>query len=737
MTKITFTSLFILLMFVAHAQGKKQSADRLKDDAEFFTLEGEHEKAYQTYKELINLDPKNYFYKFQCGLSALNLPFRKAETIDIFEDIIKTPVKDKLDLTSYLGKQYESIPVYYLGRAYHSNYKFEESIKYFNDFLATRPADLKIKDEVQHYLHFSESAKEIVEKPTRVSIRNLGAPLNSSSHEYVPLITADESMMIFTYRGPKCIGGLMNLEGKPNKNGIYFEDIYFSKRINDTLWGEPQSIGSEINSKQHDACIAISADGQDLYTYRSDLKDGGDIFVCHLKGDKWSAPERLNSNINTSLWEGSCSVTADGKYFYFASERAGGVGGRDIYVSEKMKSGIWGPAKNLRAINTKYDDDAPFIHADGKTLFFSSEGHNSIGGYDIFYSSLDSGKWSSPVNMGYPLNTTDDDRYYVISAKGDKGYFSSNRNSKGGDGSQDIYSVKPGWYAGKQNPLIMIVGSIYGNDTLMEACIEVLNKNSGEVIGPFCSNATTGKYIVTLPSHESYTFKVTAPEYPEYKEDMDADQLSTFLEVNKDFHLAKANFIELHTDTLKKLNDFVPHTSAADTSAKVVSNNITANNNTSTVNNTVSVNPCDEFKTLDFSSLKGKSLNDPKVYAVLLEIGNKICASSMEFKVQVGAYKKPLNFNSKHLNKFGKIESNLSADGLTRFTQGKCTNVNEAEQLRKKIIAAGQKDAWIVGFIDGKRFTLEELILVDFYNKNVAEYNENIDLLNDLLVTNP
>lgn len=724
--KILITICLILLTLISNSQIKNE--EKLKADAEYFILEGEHEKAYQIYNDLLKIDSASNVIKFQQGLSALHLPFRKSGTITTFESIINKDPKEKVDLINYLGKKYETVPIYYYGRALHTNYKFEEAIAQFNTFLASKPFDVTLKKEAQEYLAHSKYGIEIVAKPTTVKIVNIGKPINTSDHEYVPLITADESMMLFTYRGPKSIGGLMNLNGKPNKNGIYFEDIYYSKKINATEWGEPQSIGSQLNTKQHDACIAISPDGQDLYTYKSNEKDGGDIFVCHLRGEEWSTPERLNANINSTFWEGSCSVSSDGKFLYFASDRPGGVGGRDIYVSEKQKNGSWGIANNLRAINTHYDDDAPFIHADGNTLFFSSQGHNSIGGFDIFYTNYIDGSWTTPVNMGYPLNTTDDDRYYVINAKGDKGYFSSNRNSVGGDGSLDIYSVEPGWYPGKQHPLVMIIGSIYGNDTLMEANIEVVKKSNNEVLGPYCSNSTTGKYLIALPTNESYVVKIKAPGYDEYSEDMDADNLSDFLEIHKSFHLSKKNYKDPHEDTLKKLNDFIPKKINVDTVAKVTS--IPADTTLKIVSGN---DPCSEFKTLDFAALKGKSLNDVKVYEALLQIGNKICANSMVFKIQIGAYRKPQNFKWKHLFSYGKPESTVGADGITRFTQGKCSNVNEAEELRKKIIASGQKDAWIVGFIDGKRYTLEELIMVDFYNKNTALYNENINLLNQLI----
>ncbi len=160
------------------------------------------------------------------------------------------------------------------------------------------------------------------------------------------------------------------------------------------MWGEPSSIGENINTNHNDASIALSPDGQELYIFYSDEKNGGDIYVCHLEGEAWSKPEPLNGNINTKYWEGSCSITADGKHLYFASERPGGYGKKDLYVSTKQGDGSWRVAENLEpTINTKYNDDDTFIHHDGITLFFSSQGHKSIGGFDIMYSIKKDGRW--------------------------------------------------------------------------------------------------------------------------------------------------------------------------------------------------------------------------------------------------------------------------------------------------------------------------------------------------------
>lgn len=706
---------FLCLSVFTYAQ--KENVTRLAEDAEEYMDDEDWDKAYLAYDKLVRLDPKTPYFKFQKGKAALRLPSKKEETIQLFEEVRKESPEDLIVL-------------YFLGRAYHSNYRFDEAIKYFDEFLATDPKEGYFKEEAIHYKDNSIFGKNLTKTMVEADIRNLGAPVNTDENEYVPVISTDESMLIYTYRGTKSTGGLQNPKFKPDPDGIYYEDILISRRSSDSTWGEPEGISEYINTNHNDASIALSPDGQELYTFYSDKKNGGDIYVCHLLGDTWSKPEALGPNINTPAWEGSCSITADGKSLYFASERPGGFGKKDLYVSRRQEDGSWGPAENLGpTINTKYNDDDPFIHPDGITLFFSSQGHKSIGGFDIMYSIKKDGRWIEPINMGFPLNTTDDDRYYVITAKGDRGYFSSNRKSTGGSGNQDIYTVTPG-IIGEKPILAMVVGIVYGNDVPMEAKLEVVKKSTGEVIGPFNSNAKSGKYLVALSPGENYTFRVKADTYPDYEEDLDIAKLSKFVEIHKDFHLAKDGYIDPHVDTTKKLNDMLGNLLDTITSASTYFP-IDTESVTTPVN---TVDPCAAFKSLDFSALKNKSLNNPEVYKMLLAIGNKISCSNIQFKVQIAAYRHPENYKWDHLKEYGTPEQVNYPDGITRFTQGNFKSLDDAEFQRQQAINKGQKDAWIVGFVNGKRYTLEELILVDFFNKDMTTFNENLQLLRDYLV---
>jgi tetratricopeptide (TPR) repeat protein len=685
--------IFFLISVVMNAQTTKD----LEEEANFYFVNKEYNKAYDLFDKLHAKNPKLLDYKFKLGYCCLFYPEKKARAIEIFEDIRRTE------------KKAEDVE-YYLGKAYHINYRFDDAIKSFETYMAQlgtkiKDADKPFYDDAMLSIQNCKNGKELIEKKVIAEITNLGSPLNTEDMEYVPVITADESILIYTYVGKKSLGGKINDDlVKDEAEGYYHEDVYMSTRGADSAWSEPVGISS-INTKGNDAAIAISPDGQTLFTFTSTDKDKGDIYSSTLNGSEWTKPERLNKNINTIFWEGSCSLSADGRYLYFASEREGGVGGRDIWLSEKV-NGDWAPAVNLGPrINTIHDEDAPFIHPDGITMIFSSKGHQSIGGYDIMFTIKKDNEWVEPRSMGIPLNTTEDDRYYVINAKGDKGFFSSNRGAAGGKGKQDLYVVTPG-ILGEKPVIAMLKGNIYGDDKPVEGKIEVYKVSTSTVIGPYYSNSKTGKYLLALSPGSVYKIKVMANGYDPVEEELDIESLSQFLEVRKDFYL----YTPGKTPTVKDTTPIVTTTTAPTTTTTAATD--------PTV--TPKADPCaGAGPAPDFTALKGKSLNNIEVYKQLLSIAGTYCAEKLIFKVQIAAYRHPENYKYGHLMEFGNPEIVPYPDGITRFTQMQFKTLNEAEAQRQKAIAKGQPDAWVVGFIDGKRYTLEELIMLDFFSKSI------------------
>ncbi len=447
---------------------------------------------------------------------------------------------EKLEAAYKKDKELEDI-TFYLGKAYLLNSKFDDSKVMMKKFLID-PIDSKKTPVAERIIQNCDNAKTMLNDTIPAGIQNLGDPINTPNSEYVPVISADESVLIYTYLGERSKGGLQNNKHKPDPEGDYYEDIFISFKVG-SHWLDAESIGDNINSTGNDAPIALSPDGQKLFIFKSTLKDKGDIYMSKLDGNTWSVPVSLNSNINTNMWEGSVTLSSDERTLYFASERKGGFGGRDLYRSLLQSDGTWGKAENLGpTINTPYNEDAPFIHPDGKSFYFSSEGHNSIGGYDIFKTKLgEDGIWSKPKNLGLPLNTPGDDKYYVISADGLTGYYSSGK--VGGFGQQDIYTVTPGVFDEKP-VLALIKGVVFMDDQPGKANIIVSIADNGDVVGNFSSNSSTGKYLLALPPGKNYKVAFEIEGSKSHIEYVNIKSLDRFVETIQDFHLYSENFTQ-------------------------------------------------------------------------------------------------------------------------------------------------------------------------------------------------
>jgi outer membrane protein OmpA-like peptidoglycan-associated protein len=419
----------------------------------------------------------------------------------------------------------------------------------------TKPSD-PMYDRLRVTLQHLKNAEKYMEKPLKVEITNLGGVLNSLNPDYAPVISADESVLLFTSRRPGSTGGRLAGDGLP------YEDIYVSEKQADGKWSPPRNIGPPLNTAVHDACIALSADGQTLFLFNSD--NGGDIFMSRLRGTRWLAPKNMGSPINSKYWEPSVCLSADERTLFFVSDRPGGLGGRDIYMCRRLPNGKWSAPINLGPpVNTPYDEDGPFFHPDGKTLFYSSNGPNSMGGFDIFRTELrPDSTWAPPANLGYPINTPGDEIYFVLSASGLHGYYASERDDSYGE--KDIYLIdfstlreeKP---VASQKPaddlqissepapvtfrpnLTLVTGIIYDAETNqpLEATITLIDNEKGDTIAVLTSNAASGKYLISLPAGRNYGIAVTAPGYAFHSENFIVETTQGYREVRKDIGLNK------------------------------------------------------------------------------------------------------------------------------------------------------------------------------------------------------
>ncbi len=434
---------------------------------------------------------------------------------------------DKQESKKYLEKAaHGGIPVsfYYLGRIHHYAYEFDKAKARYDKYIQSegdKPID---NSEVLRLKEITTQAMAMVRYPKDVLIENLGEAVNTKDPEYVPLITSDESMLIFTSRRANSTGGKLDPYNK------YFEDIYVSYNHNNT-WTKAVPISPYINTDLHNACVGLSPEGNILIIFNTDKTlVSGDLYWSEFDGKTWSKPIKYDESINSSSVESSAAFAPDGKTIYFSSDRPGGFGGKDLYRTIKFPDGTWSLPANLgNTINTMYDDDAPFVHPNGATLYFSSKGHNTMGDYDIFASELDTGGvWSAPENVGYPINTTYDDVFFSVSADGKTGYYSSIRSD--GYGDQDLYKIK---LNKNENPVVK--GKILNVEGLVpiKATLTLEDASKKERYGIYKTNAKTGNYLLMMNYEKKYRLKIEADGFETVEEEIVFKESDTY----KEFYL--------------------------------------------------------------------------------------------------------------------------------------------------------------------------------------------------------
>jgi len=366
---------------------------------------GAYDQALKLFEEIEKENMINANVQFNIGMCYLNLLGDKSRAIPYLKEAsLKTSPNYKDG--SYKETNAPPEAVFYLAKAYRINMQLDLAIETFKLYKETLDAsDVYYHEFVDLQIQSCNTAKELTSSPIPIKVENLGPIINDSDDNFNAAITPDGQTMIFTT--------LQRIYDRTTGEETFYEIINYTKKENDK-WTEPQDITSKINSDGYLATVGISNDGTQMYFFRDDYGDGN-LYMAEKKGYRFTEIDKLSKDINTKDWESHISFTTDGNTAYFASTMKGGKGGRDIYVIEKDNKGNWGTPVNLgRAVNTPYDEDCPVISEDGKTLYFCSEAHKGMGGYDIFYSTKNSlGEWTAPLNMGYPINTTDDDLFFM------------------------------------------------------------------------------------------------------------------------------------------------------------------------------------------------------------------------------------------------------------------------------------------------------------------------------------
>ena len=531
--------------FTGKEDGFKTAMTAMKKGDELFKAGTfMYARALEYYLKANDFNAENAELNYKIGVCYLYSSFKpKASTYLEKAKTLNPEVSDKL--------------YYYLGRTNHLAMQWDKAIELYSDYKKritgkeeekTSDVDKKIQ-ECRNGIGFMKDTLRFSKLPDslRYKIVNLGPEVNSQYVDYHPVISADESILFFTSRRDNTTGG-----GIDSYDGKYFEDIYVSNNEKG-MWTDAKNLGEPINiSNQHDATCGISVDGQKLYVYKDDGYNGtGNIYECLQNGHAWSEPKKLPSSINTKNHESSASLAPDGKTLYFCSENPEGnkgIGSHDIFKITQIildDKPVWGEPENLGSIiNTEYDERTVFIHPDGKTLYFSSQGHNSMGGYDLFKSVYsDSLKaWSKPLDLGYPVNTPDDDVDFVVSASGLHAYYASIRPE--GFGEKDIYRVT--LPADTTVYLTLVKGNVTDeSDNPVGSRIEIIDVKTGKTVSVQESNSATGKFLVSLPSGKNYKMKVTANGYYPHEEAFNIPKGEKFKELDVNIKLKrKEQFVD-------------------------------------------------------------------------------------------------------------------------------------------------------------------------------------------------
>jgi hypothetical protein len=630
--KIIRITLYLLALGLIPSYISAQSASEMKKifaQAESYYLYEEYELANPLY--LILETPDNFNIKYKIGICYLNIPGEKEKSIPYLEDAVKNSSYDaKPELFKETRAPLDAY--FFLGKAYLINNELDKALNTLQTFkkLARETATkggMKNLEYIDQEIQACKNAIVFKENPVVFSKKLLGSDFNQGSIDDNPAVSFDGNTIVYTEHR-----GIVNA-------------LFFSRKVRGT-WQQPIEITAELKCDEDCSSCSLNSDGTQLFLYKTDNYDGS-IYSSDYVNGAWTPIKKLNKNINTKYYESHASISADGKKLYFTSNRTGGQGNLDIYISEKDATGDWGPAVNLGAtINTPYNEDTPFITSNDSLLYFSSEGHNSMGGYDIFRSQFIDAVWKAPTNLGFPINTTDDDKFYQPVNNGLNAYYSMTTDYK----KKEIFYLGIG--AGNVNQLFEISGKYSLSDTTTtfddNYSIHLIDRTSGDTLDVGFPNKYTGRYsfaVVPGALRLIYTGKGYLPQIVDTAIMM--DNPSQTININ----------VTLKRDTSVKLE------------APVVYDKI----DLTKIPEVASIDSSILIRNMNVSDVTDKNIKDSDV---------------LYYTVQVMALHNPIDISYFKYITDMKVMYN-DTDKFYRYTTGRFQNRDEAYSLRLELIKKG------------------------------------------------
>jgi hypothetical protein len=492
--RIILAGIVLLLSFPLFSQPKGGKTLDPGDAKEHFA-HGNYFAAIPIYKQLLKAEPNNLDYNHKTGLCYLRTNINKALAIPYLENASK---QDKAPKEVWND----------LGMAYQYASRFDDAIKCYNKYkTGLKGPELEVVD---HQIETCENGKEYIKHPVNVSFQNLGKEINSEFPDYYPFVPANESFIVFTSRRKDNIGGQVEMDG------YFSSDIYMSSPQND-VWTKPKNMGGLVNTRYDEQTVSLTPDGQTMLMYIDHIDSLGNIYASANKAGTFQRMKKLNNNVNKDF-ETAGSISPDGNIIFFASKREGGLGETDLYMARKLPNGQWALPQNLGpTINTRYKEDFPEIAPDGKTLYFSSQGHAGMGDFDLFQSTYneEDNSWTNPKNLGYPINSAGDDRCISFTQDNKVAYISAVR--EGGFGDLDLYRMT---FNDAEEKTVVLQGYVATSDSskTIDAQVAVEDLKNKDVLPyNYVPNQKSGKFIMALPPGK-YQLTVEAPGYKPFKE---------------------------------------------------------------------------------------------------------------------------------------------------------------------------------------------------------------------------
>lgn len=473
----------LIFLFIPFA-ASSQSSDEMKKifaQAESYFLYEEYELANQLY--ILLETPENLNIKYKIGTCYLNITDEKDKSIPYLEEAVKSATYNSK--TESFKETRAPLDCYFsLAKAYMINNDFEKGLNTLENFKrisSETKGGMKNLKFVDQQIMACKNAIQYRENPVSITKKTLGNSFTEGSINENPAVSFDGSSIVYTER-----------------RGIVNAIFYSRKEMGN--WQPPVEITSQLKAGEDCSSCSMNADGTKLFLYKTDNYDGA-IYSSDLVNGTWTPIKKLNKNINTKFYESHASISYDGKKLYFTSNRDGGEGNLDIYVSSIDASGDWGPAVNLgKSVNTPFNEDTPFITENDSVLFFSSEGHSSMGGYDNYKSRRSDKSWETPVNLGYLINSADDDKFYQPVRNGQNAYYSMTTDYK----KRDIFYIGTGGI--DVNQQVEIRGMLTLEDTVISSVkdypVYAVNKTKGDTVS------------ISYPKQEgNYSFVLSPGEY--------------------------------------------------------------------------------------------------------------------------------------------------------------------------------------------------------------------------------